>query len=719
MAENFLQISHKDKTIEDVGKEYFRDLLSRCFFQQSSSNRTRFVMHDLVNDLAKFVSGEFCFSLEGDARSEADEIKNLATKARHFSYLPFFYGRIKSFEPIYKADRLRTFLPLSVVMGGILFWTTSTGNMPQGLLSSNKCLRLLSLAGCLCIKELPDSIENLYHLRYFDLSWTKIKRLPNSICSLYNLQTLKMNWCEYLEELPSDMHKLVNLRHLSFVGTKINKTPTDLGKLRNLQTLTSFFVSGSNIKELGQLNLRGKLSLVQLQNVVIPMEAAEANMENKKYLETLELVWSGSTEDTRNEKDVLEKLKPHRNLKNLTIRNYGGTGLPDWFVDGSLSTIVSLELIGCKYCFSLPPLGQLPSLRKLLVSGFDGIVASSSDFYGNNSSSIAQSFGSLKILKFKNMAEWEEWFCFGDHTEAAAFRHLQELHIENCPKLKGHLPQHLPRLTKLVIDGCHQLACSIPMAPVLENLKLKECEKLLLNHLPSTLVSFEIYGSGIPYFFSLRTKILTNNPSIVDLRIVNFPDAELPMCHCYTSLQYLTIEDSCNSLSLLSLNFFPKLQRLKLKSCKNLETLSNSEEQQEFITSLNSLEIWRCPKFVSFGKGGFSTPKLEHCYIDDMESLKSLPEQMHTLLPSLKILWLVDCPLVESFPEGGLPSKLKELHISGCSKLIASRMDWGLCRLHSLDMFDVSCEDDNVESFPEKGLLPTSLRVLRSLIVGI
>ncbi|KAJ7969100.1 Disease resistance protein [Quillaja saponaria] len=184
------------------------------------------------------------------------------------------------------------------------------------------------------------------------------------------------------------------------------------------------------------------------------------------------------------------------------------------------------------------------------------------------------------------------------------------------------------------------------------------------------------------------------------------------MCHCYASLEQLRIEDSCNSLRCFSLHFFPKLKRLALNGCKHLETLSSSEEHQPFITSLSWLQIWGCPKFVTFGKREFSAPKLEWFRIADMENLKSLPEQMHTLLLSLGELILIDCLLVESFSEGGLPTKIRELSIYHCSKLIASRMNWGLCRLHSLQYFCISCGYDNVESFPEKGLLPTSLSTL-------
>ncbi|KAJ7982365.1 Disease resistance protein [Quillaja saponaria] len=673
MAENFLQISQENKRIEDVGKEYFRELLWRCFFQQSSSNISCFVMHDLLNDLAIFVSGEFCLRLE------EEEAQNIATKTRHFSYLRVHLEVYKRFDSFYKADRLRTFLPFNFSREIMLCHMSS--KITQDLLSTKKCLRSLSLSGYFHIMELPNSIGNLKYLRYLNLSWTGIKRLPESTCLLYNLQTLKLNECKFLEELPSDMHKLVNLRHLNFVGSKVNKMPTHLGKLRNLQTLTSFYVGrcgGSNIKELGQLdNLQGQLSILQLQNVVIPMDAADANMENKKYLETLELGWSENNEDSLKERDVLEKLKPHTNLKNLTIRNYGGTRLPDWFANGSLSTIVSLELSGCKYCFSLPPLGQLSSLKGLSISGFDAIVAIGSDFYGNNSSSssIAQPFGSLEILKFENMA--------------------------------GQLPQHLPCLTKLVIDRCQQLASSIPMAPILKNLELKGCEKLPPKHLPSTLESVDILGSGIPD--SLLGKILINNPGVNSLSIFNCSDVELPMFHCYTSLERLEIEYSCDSLRCFSLHFFPKLKELTLEGCKDLETLSNTEEHQQFISSLLWLKIRRCPKFVSFGEGGFSAPKLESCIISFVENLRSLPEQMHNLLPSLERLRLEDCPLVDSFPEGGLPAKLKRLTISGCSKLMASLMDWGLCRLHSLQYFDIEFGDDSVESFPEEGLLPTSL----------
>lgn len=52
--------------MEDLGCEYFCDLLSRSIFQPSSNNSFKFIMHDLVNDLAQWISGETSFRLENE-----------------------------------------------------------------------------------------------------------------------------------------------------------------------------------------------------------------------------------------------------------------------------------------------------------------------------------------------------------------------------------------------------------------------------------------------------------------------------------------------------------------------------------------------------------------------------------------------------------------------------------------------------------------------------
>ncbi|XP_058183927.1 uncharacterized protein LOC131301582 [Rhododendron vialii] len=107
------------------------------------------------------------------------------------------------------------------------------------------------------MKKLPISMRKFIHLRYFDLSNTKIEKLPNFITSLYNLETLRLP--SSLQELPKEIHKLVSLRHLCMDEREINLKVFQpmIGHLTSLQTLPCFVVDedmGHRIEELGSLN---------------------------------------------------------------------------------------------------------------------------------------------------------------------------------------------------------------------------------------------------------------------------------------------------------------------------------------------------------------------------------------------------------------------------------------------------------------------------------
>jgi len=124
----------------------------------------------------------------------------------------------------------------------------------------------------------------------------------------------------------------------------------DVGKLKNLQVLCLFIVNkGSkvNIQQLGELNLHGALSIIALQNIVNPFDALAANMKNKVHLEKLSLSWNVKSNNSEKEREVLEKLQPSKQLKELSIFDYGGTRFPDWFGDNSLSNVLFLDLVNC------------------------------------------------------------------------------------------------------------------------------------------------------------------------------------------------------------------------------------------------------------------------------------------------------------------------------------------------------------------------------------
>jgi hypothetical protein len=489
MAEGFLKET-TNKRMEEVGEYYFLVLASRSLLEQSSGNKLGFVMHDLINDMSKFVSRQFTFRLG------VDDSKEIMDKTRHFSYVRSRYDNCKKFESLYETTRLHTFLPLKLSPGYNDFFLTK--RVPLDLLPKLRCLQVLSLSHYQNMTELPESIDKIKHLRYLNLSSTAIKRLSDSICKLCNLQTLNLSDCKDLLVLPREMRKLSNLRHLDINGTAIKEMPMQLGRLKCLQTLTKFIVSkhsGASIEELGNLaNLRGKLSILELQNVISPTDALKACLKDRKYLEELVLEWKSLDANISEcQISLLDNLRPHSNLKSLTINKYGGERLPDWVGHHSFSNIVSLCLKNCRHCHNLPPLGQLPCLQDLCVFGFERIVKVDHEFYGSDSSTV-KPFGALKILRFWQMLNWEEWSSFGAENEEGAFPQLEELYIDHCPKLKGGLPVHLPSLAKFEIHECPQLVASLPRAPVVCELQLRDCNEVLLKELPTKLRKLEIGG---------------------------------------------------------------------------------------------------------------------------------------------------------------------------------------------------------------------------------
>jgi hypothetical protein len=137
MAEGFLKET-KNKRMEEVGEDYFLDLASRSLLEQSSGNKSSFVMHDLVNDLAKFVSGQFTFRLEVDNSHE------IVNRIRHLSYFRNEFDSFKKFEVLYEATRLHTFLPLGLSPSDNYYYLTK--KVPLDFLINLRCLRVLSLS---------------------------------------------------------------------------------------------------------------------------------------------------------------------------------------------------------------------------------------------------------------------------------------------------------------------------------------------------------------------------------------------------------------------------------------------------------------------------------------------------------------------------------------------------------------------------------------------
>ncbi|WVZ16956.1 hypothetical protein V8G54_009938 [Vigna mungo] len=692
MAQNFLHCSQQSKSPEEVGEDYFNDLVSRSFFKQITRYKeTYFVMHDLLNDLAKYVSGEICYRLGVDGE------KRVSRKTRHLSYVR---DPIQDYTSLYDAKGLRTFITFK----GLPTFTFLRHYAMSELISNFKFLRVLSWRWCI---KVPDTIGDLIHLRSLDLSGSSIESLPDSICLLYNLQVLKLNNCFGLKELPLTLHELTNLRRLELKGTTLTKAPLRLEKLKNLHVWMGIFKVGKSsefsIQQLGELNLHGELSIRNLENIANPYEM---NLKNKTHIVSLSLQWNlkRNNEDSLKEREVLENLQPSRHLKHLSIEGYGGTQFPRYFSCKSLSNVVSLKLYHCKNCLWLPSLGLLTFLEELRIHGLDCIGRVDADFYGNSSCA----FASLKTLSFEDMKEWEEWQCM-----TGVFPSLQSLSLTNCPKLK-ELPDILCHLKKLLIENCGQIGAPITRAGEIE----------CVNMRPS---SFD----------------MTRPPHI-------------PISHWYHSLVELVIRYGCGSLTTFPLDLFPKLGELSLIQCCNLRMISQEHPHNHlkylmirhcpefesfpneglFAPQLVSFTIFGLGKLKSMPKCMYALlPSLNRLYIRNCPALESSEEclasnikEMHLLncsklVASLKGVWGTNPSLkdlyisfvdLECFPgEGLLPLSLVKLEIYNCPNL--KKLDYrGLCHLSSLQTLSFRyCPI--LQCLPEEGL-PKSISELK--IVG-
>ncbi|OMO98738.1 Disease resistance protein [Corchorus capsularis] len=368
MAEGFFSYSKGsiDTKEEERGNKYFKDLTSRSFFQQSSRDKSCFVMHDLISDLANSISGEFFCILEG-----GDNLHKVTKKTRHLSNIREEYDVRKKFETLCEAKGLRTFLTLP----GTWPWSSViTNKLMDDLVVKSRCLRLLSLTNYENVKQLPEGIGELKHLRYLDLSRTSIQRLPNCLCTLYHLQTLKLFGCEQLVELPKDMGRLINMHHLDIRGTMLKKMPLGKGNLKDLKILIDFVLGkhdGSNIGELGKLkHIQGSLAISNLQNVASARDAKDAALKDKLKLKELGLIWNEDDDidyDSKHDREILEQLEPYIELECLVINFYRGCDTIVTVGDEFYGNSEELSLTKCpKLTKSLPK--HLPCLKKLEIS---------------------------------------------------------------------------------------------------------------------------------------------------------------------------------------------------------------------------------------------------------------------------------------------------------------------------------------------------------------
>ena len=727
MAEGLIEQSSKGKKeIEDIGNDYFNDLLWMSFFQEIKQCGvvTGYKMHDVIYDLAQSIVGleytkfESCFSPPSTFK-----------QVRHSSIVCDFNSPAIP-EEIYEARHLRTLLLFS---GGNFTET------PHDLYSKFRYLLVLDLSGSGLI-ALNGSIGLLFFLRYLDLSHTSIKRLPREIVNLRSLQTLNLFNCYDLKALPN-LLRLRKLRHLNNAGCEALTTtlPSSLlshhvseaelhkaliKNLRNysneLQTLPLFVVGGLlDMAFLGLLKLRGILKITKLENVRTENGARIAELSKKEHIESLGLYWGNddysypnihlqeennlarfekrrqfhsSSQSEKPEFDasigekVLKQLQPHENLKRLIIKGYPGSRFPGWLVP----YLNAIDLIDCSRVEYLPTLGNLHFLTSLSLCAMPSVRCIGQEFYSEGTKGPFPVLKELVLIDFPNLEEWIS----PDGGEA--FPSLSKLILNKCPQLTAmpqilsiqhlelrdcsstlvHSFQNLTSLKTLIIEKVGDLLCFSGAFPannsLLTSLEIKSCPRL--HVLPSQLENLIALKSLTIRWCEELSSLPQGLQSLSELESLEISD-----CHSLVSLteyetrglsnlRTLSIEN-CNNLSSVSLGFqyLTSLENLTIMYCPSISRLPQGVE---YLSSLRSLAILSCPQLMSLPEELQNLRLLVSLEIRSCPGLNDLPEWIEKLA-ALRSLSISDCHNITLLPQSMKHlTALQHLSIQDCPQLM-------------------------------------------------
>ncbi|XP_062076921.1 putative disease resistance protein RGA1 [Humulus lupulus] len=353
----------------------------------------------------------------------------------------------------------------------------SLSSLPRGI-GRLRNLRTLNLSHC-AIREIPENISELIYLRYLDLSENiELRYLPSTVGDLYNLRTLRL-YNTGLENLPEEVAKLMNLRHLYVFSISLQSLPKGIGRLSNLQTLKDTYISDNiemfQLQDLRHLDDLRDISLNGLGVEEHIGEAVHAQLNHKSNLLALKLIFmSGEDGDMEIQKNVLEALQPHSNLKHLLIYNYFGSVIfPSWML--SLINLKKLVLDFCPNCETIPPCGKLPFLESLEILLLESLRRLGPEFLGretNDDSGEGTShdnglrhsvalFPKLKRLVLKRTTLLHEWVGIPGWRVDSSLRimpRLEFLLLNNCWNLEA-LPNFLKAtpLKHLIIEHSPKL----------------------------------------------------------------------------------------------------------------------------------------------------------------------------------------------------------------------------------------------------------------------
>ncbi|XP_047085461.1 putative disease resistance protein RGA4 [Lolium rigidum] len=446
-------------------------------------------------------------------------------------------------------------------------------------------LQHLDLSACQNLRGLPDAIDNLTALRYLNLAWClqyifndsrdQSESFIDRICTLPNMEHLDLSRNDYPLIIPDSASHLSKL--VLDECRQIIRLPECVDKIHfgdsAVTLLQSFVYAGDTSSDINLLKHASHfgLKIWLLEDVKYPEEARSINLSEKHTILESRFECSKGADRSVDDMELLTELVPPTTLVTFEMKGYCSVGFPDWVmsISNHIPNLAKLMMGDLPNCKSLPPLGQLPNLRLIILDNME------------------------------RLEEWDTSYLSGEDS----VNELEEVKIENCPKLR--IRPHLPRAASWYIMNS-------------DNVLLPQRESM---------------------------------PDI-DCLTVTAGDSDMPL-HQWGFLHHLL-----------------SLRELRLVECSNIN-LTISPDICGALHSLQVLSIWDPVKLEELPNNMRQLTKLQSLTLEECPSLRQLPEWIGELV-SLRKLRMEACSAIITLPDSMQQlTNLQELKISTCDPELA------------------------------------------------
>ncbi|CAL4914916.1 unnamed protein product [Urochloa decumbens] len=489
--------------LQDIGSRYFDDLVNRAFFQIIDS---KYMIHDLMHDMVQFVSKDDCFII-----SNTSDIQKVPQNVRHLSILTNSGLDSNHLMGLSIHKKLRTLLcnrSLSIIFRGKTLTIDNDGaSVLEHWCTEFRRLRVIIFTS---IRELPENISNLKHLRYLEISKNCMsKSLPSDFCCLYNLQILYARKSKFYN-LPGGSSKLINLQRFESVTYQFHQEH-------------ALPIHASATAEEGN-----QLRLCDYPGESLPNSVHPENFPNITFLSIHNC-------------NGLKNISVSRNSQQTNVNAiqamvlFTNNVVGDNIDRNTFSSLVDVTIEKCQNLASLEQFLQpalIPNIKKVVIADCQ-----------NLESAPTKGFRYLLFLEELKLCN-----CPKIKSQRLFSPSLKVLQLKNSGNLGGYI--HCEFLTILHLSQCHLASIEVQNwdLPLLLQLEINDCPSLRTLENLTSIKSSVI----LPFFQSIVSTpahLWSNNlASLQELRIE----------HC-KNLENIGGLEAIANINKVYINFCPKL----------------------------------------------------------------------------------------------------------------------------------------------------------------